>query len=318
MSLSQIVEKYEPKLLERDYMVMYGNLHDGVIEFPAITRDNQIIEVGSYFSDHKKLKPKNIIGIAPQAGCPSKCGFCEYGVEPYVRDVTPDEMYEQVMMMLDLEYRLGVNIDTEKHKVSIARGGEPLLNDRLIEGMEKIAQHGMSFKVSTVFPYSKKIENMLYDVARFDAQHDEPVQIQLSLISTSEEYRKSITGIRVATFEEIRRVCDNYRNINPDGRTFNVSLILSEETPCNVDDVAGILPPSMFNFRFRPYVPNQNGESHSLEKIDGDKLNDLKNSFRDKGYDIKSWATPTPIEEKFRLSGSVTRHRYLRMLAEEI
>ena len=75
----------------------YGDEKDGVIELPAITKDGGIVEVGYFFGEEK---PKNIIDISSQIGCPGKCIFCEAGADSFSRNLTPVEMHEQVMVML--------------------------------------------------------------------------------------------------------------------------------------------------------------------------------------------------------------------------
>jgi len=299
--------------ISSDLVMYYGNIQDGIIESAVVTIDEKVVEVGAYFGD---IKPKNIIGISSQAGCASSCGFCEYGSEPFVRDLTADEMLEQVILMQNIMQQFGV--PDKRIKVSVAKSGEPLFNDNLVEGLERIGETGISYKVSTVFPDSKKVRENLERVSQFGSEYKEPVQLQISVISTSEEYRKGITGIKVASLAEIEKYASKWKEMVPDGRDVNLSFIVSNETPCCVEDIEGILSPELFRLRFRNYVPTQNGNKANLAKVSEKRLEEIKDSFRQKGYFVTDSATPTQNEFKFGLAANVTRNRYLGMIRGEM
>ena len=267
-----------------------------------------IIET-SYF--YGNSKPKNIIVISSQIGCPAQCTFCELGNERFVRNLSPEEMYEQVILILQQADRYSIDINAVKHKVTIANSGEPLFNKQLVEGLEKIALFGFSFKISTIFPSGTHPN--FSNIAAFASAYQEPVQIQVSLISTSEEYQKKTLGIKAASFYEIRQAA-YWEEKNPTGRKINLSLILTEDTPCDVNEVHQIFPPEVFRFRFRNYVPTQNGELHRLCTITQQRFEQIKKQFHDNGYEVGDWATPTQIEQRFGLAANVIRKRYLEWI----
>ena len=151
--LTALVGHEYSSTLKKDLVMQFGDATDGVIEIPALTHDGGLIEVGYYYGD---AKPKNIVSISAQVGCPSKCAFCELGAEAFGRDLTAFEMYDQVAMMLRVASQHGIDVDAIDHKVNIAKTGEPLFNRNLLEALELISQLFMSFKVSTVFPQSAK------------------------------------------------------------------------------------------------------------------------------------------------------------------
>lgn len=306
---------YPLSLLRTDFIAQFGDKHDGTIQIPAITKDNGVIEVSYFYGNNK---PKNILVISSQIGCPAACTFCELGEEKFTRNLTGEEMYEQVPLLLQTAGRYGFDVDSIDHKVTIANTGEPLFNSNLLDGLEKIAELGYSMKVSTIFPAGTKVRKNFEELAQFASQYHKPVQIQTSLISTLEEYRRKASGIKLASYQEIRNAAEYWRNLNPLGRKFNLSLILSGETPCEVKDVYEIFPPELFRFRFRNYVPTENGIRNLLVQIDKEKMKRIKESFAEKGYEVRDWATPTAIEQKFGLAGNVTRRRYLQMVQGKI
>ena len=55
----------------------FGDHSDGVIEFAAQTSDSGVIELGYYYGTGK---PKNIVKVSTQIGCPMACTFCATGL----------------------------------------------------------------------------------------------------------------------------------------------------------------------------------------------------------------------------------------------
>ena len=313
--LSQRIGKEYESTIRKDLVMQFGDAHDGVIEIPALTHNDEVMEVGYYYGD---AKPKSIIGISSQVGCPAQCSFCELGSEKFGRNLSAFEMYDQVTLMLHVASRYGINIDAIEHKVNIAKTGEPLFNRNLLEALELIAQLFLSIKVSTVFPQSQKTLENFRRIADFASKYKQSVQIQISIISTSEEYRRRVAGIPVASFQEIRGAAEYWREKNPQGRKINASLILSEGTPCDVNHVVEVLPPELFRFRFRPCVETRNAKAHALAMITDESLRRAKETFADKGYEVGDWATPTDTELRFGLVSNVTRRRYREIVAGTI
>ncbi len=295
-------------MLKTNTPIQYGDSHDGVVEFVALTYDNGAIEVGCYLSDDKL---KHIIGISSQIGCPSRCTFCELGSEAFTRNLTAQEIYEQVGAMKGILHELQVDISDKPLKVSIAKTGEPLFNPNLVDALDLIAAYNASYKISTVFPDSATIEKNLETLACFATTYTLPIQLQISLLSTNEEQRKSIAGIPVADFYKIRRAGEMWKEKIPNARDINLSIIVSEHTICEVEDIKDIFDPQIFRFRFRPYIPTSNGTIHSLEQISTQRLETIKNRFRQEGYIASDWPTPTQIEQRHNLAANVTRKRWL-------
>ncbi|MBI4148198.1 radical SAM protein [Candidatus Woesearchaeota archaeon] len=298
--------------VKTDYISAFGNQHDGVIEIVGIVPGG-VIEVGYFYGD---AKPKNIVDISTQVGCPMSCSFCELGSERFVRNLTAQEIADQVTLMLDIAQKHGIDTARVPHKVTIAKTGEPLLNPHVREGLERIATLSQSFKISTVYPHN--CHERLKEIADFASHYQRTVQLQISLISTSEEYRRKTAGKGVAGFEEIRAGAHYWREKNPTGRKINLSLILTEDVPCDVRSVRHIFPPELFRFRFRNYVPTTNGTSAGLHTLPQQKFEQILEEFRTVGYDVNEAATPTPTELKFGLAANVTRRRYLEMTGQTV
>jgi len=308
LSDTRVNEDVEGCSVRFDSVEHFGDEHDGVISCAGVV-EGGVIETSYFYGD---LKPKNIVVISTQVGCAMRCNFCELGPERFVRSLIPHEMYNQVALMLMEAQAHGIDVDSKAHKVTLANSGEPLLNKNLVQGLEMIAELPVSFKVSTVFPHG--VAKQFIDLAMFTSWYRYPVQPQVSLISTSETYRQEAIGIRVAPFKEIREASDFWRLLNPKGRKVNLSLILSENVPCDVNEVIDIFPPELFRFRFRNYVPTENGTSNGVYPISQERFEAITKQFRDRGYEITSWATPTATEQKYGIAPNVIRKRYLKRM----
>ena len=297
--------------VRKDLVLAFGDRDDGALGIPTLTKDGEVIET-SYF--YGTTRPKNIIVVSSQAGCPMKCAFCELGSARFGRSLSPEEMRDQALLMLGQAALHGFDASSTPHKITVANSGEPLLNSHLTDGLNLLAGIPVrSFKVSTVLPESRIASETLVQLASFAASQARPVQLQISLISTSEEARLCISGGKVAGFARIREVGELWRAANPHGRKVNLSLIITSDMPCNARDVAAMFPPELFRFRFREYVPTKNGEGKGLRVISAARLAEIKKDFGDHGYEVTDWASPSLIERKFSLAANVIRKLYLDM-----
>ena len=136
------------------------------------------------------------------------------------------------------------------------------------------------------------------------------LQVQISLISTSEEERLLVGGGHVANFQTIREAAEVWFEKNPTGRKVNLSLMLTSDMSCNVHDVVKIFPPNLFRFRFREYVATRNGSNNRLSLAPSMRLTQAKKTFAEKGYETGNWASPTSTEWKFGLAGNTIRRMY--------
>lgn len=308
MEGNEIVD-YDVTSVKKDLLLKFGDFEDGALEFVGIV-DGGYIETSYFYGDEK---PKNILVASTQVGCPSRCSFCELGNQNFVRNLTSKEMVEQSILMFQEACRHGHDI-VANNKISWANSGDALFNQHFTLALEELAGLEHSHKISTVFPGGQKSERIFREVADFASEYSQPIQIQVSLISTDENYRQKSAGIKVASFEDIRDSAEYWRKKNPDGRKVNLSLILDESNPINIDEISKLFPAELFRFRFRNYVPTENGINHDLETVSEERFGEIYRMFEDGGYDVGTWATPTSIEKRFGLAPNISLRRYSRMI----
>lgn len=292
-------------------VLVFGDKQDRVIETVGMTHDGHAFELGYYNGD---VKPKAIINISPAVGCPVGCNFCE--LTDSGRILTIDEMTSQVHAMAAMakDYD-GLDLTHQLLKINIAKTGEPVLNRAIPDAMSKIRNEfqNVSFKYSTSMPDVKFLEERIRAVADFAAHHKGgTTQLQISLISTNEDYRKKSAGARLASLPRISRVIDAWHDANPQGRTPNGSLLVGAQTPCDPREILDILPPHLIKLRIRKIVATDHSKSSGITDVSEARIQDIIHIFRDHGYDISDAGIPTPTESKHGLASNVTRHRMLQ------
>ncbi len=304
--LSEIVAVHEFKHVHSDFVVAFGDEHDRVVEIIYTGNSGGLFESGYYCAD-SIIKPN--VSISSMVGCPVSCQFCELGRARFGGLLTPEEMYEQVLWTLSQAHKFtDVNVPS---KVSMGKSGEPLLNPNLLAGLERISELGVSFRIPTSFPRGGLAERVFEEVAQFARRYSKPVQLNISLISTSERYRKETTRIG-ADFSTIRKGIEKWMTVNPPpkGRKPNVALIIANDTPVDPNQLLGMLPPELVNVCFRPYVETSNGKNSGLSLLSEGKLLEFKGRFEECGYSVNIAHVSTPVERKFSLSSNSTLERY--------
>ncbi|HEU0050719.1 MAG TPA: radical SAM protein [Patescibacteria group bacterium] len=299
------------RTISKDLVLVFGDREDGVIGIPEKTSDGFVIEASYFFG---KKYPKNIIAISSQAGCPMRCHFCELGAERFGRNLTPQEMLDQVHLVLEEAARYGFD-ERLPHKISIANSGEPLFNPNLITAIEQIGGLPKTIKISTVFPETRTALDNFERLAEYAGAHPVPIiQIQISLISTSESYRRRTAGLAAAGFHTIRDAAVLWRKENPHGRKINLSLMLARDIPCSARDAVSLFPSDLFRIRLRPYVETKHGRDERLISLSLEERHALKGEFSAAGYEVDDYPIPTPTESKFDLVANGIRQKYLSMI----
>lgn len=309
----KVLCSYQVDVLDTDSAKAFGDHNDGVIEYAAIVERGGVIEAGYYYGS---AKPKSIVKVSTQVGCPMRCTFCNLGEESFGRNLTEEEIYQQVALTLQFAEQHGVPSTGLPHKVNFAGSGESLLNPNLIPSITRLRSHGLSFKVSTVFPSSLAARRNFEELAKFAGEnaHDTVIQIQVSLISTDPAFRSRSAGGHVANLAQIREAAELWRSYKPAREQINLSLILADQTPVDPHAIKDLFPPEHFRFRFRNYVPSENGISQGLNPMPENTISVIKRTFRDIGYYVGDEATPTGTEQAHSLASNNTRRSEMNRL----
>ncbi|MBU1179967.1 hypothetical protein KJ885_03415, partial [Patescibacteria group bacterium] len=272
MDLNGILQ-HRVKTVKKDLVWQFGNREDGVIEFAGLV-DGGIIEVGYFYGTDK---PKNILVISSQVGCAVGCFFCPMGSargrDKFKRNLTAEEMFEQVVLMLQIAKEYSFDIENIEHKITFAKAGEPLLNPFIFSGIEMLGRLGFSLKLSTIFP--RGTQERFEEIVKFIQTYHKPVQLQVSLVSTVEAIREGSARMKLASFKEISEAGKLWKYHDNFCRKINLSLMMAGEAPFDFDAAQRYFPPDTFRFRLRLYIPNENGESHDLRAVSCERYEEI-------------------------------------------
>jgi len=138
------------------------NLGDNVLCFKAwkIQESTQVSKLLFELEDDNKIEAvhmsflggKTSLCISSQVGCALKCSFCSTGAIGFKRQLTPDEITDQVLYFL----QQGRKVDS----ISFMGMGEPLMNPKVFEAIEmltdpnlfNIAQRKLSVSTVGIIP----------------------------------------------------------------------------------------------------------------------------------------------------------------------
>ena len=275
------------------------NLVDNYLAITFRTPEGYTAE-GAYCDSYGEQK--HVLALSTQVGCPMRCHFCEVADLPYCRSLDAQELEDEAVIIAQRAYANGFPLDDKPIKVAFVEMGEPFMNKGLFNGIEKITRlFPATVKVSTTFPdHSISYENA-ERMIHLSSIYNHPVQMQLSLHSTDEDYRMSVCKFPLAGFSEIAKFGEKWRKYAKSPRKINLSLTLNRKTPCSPSGIANILDPEHFAVRLRNMLPTEPSRRNSLDEISIEEILGLEDEFRRCGYDIIPGLS-ADVETKFNLN----------------
>jgi len=135
---------------------------------------------------------RDTICFSSQSGCPLKCDFCLTAKLGLLRNLTPGEIVEQVIIVLNDVY--GIAAETPHGTNLVGMGaGEPFLNfDNLITALEIMAEvDGLFIVPNRVTISTAGIVPKIYDFAKLDNRP----HLAISLSSAKNDLRDSLMPI---------------------------------------------------------------------------------------------------------------------------
>ncbi len=164
--------------------------------------------------------PRNTVCVSSQAGCKMRCSFCATGHGGWRRDLTPDEIVDQVL-------HAGRRLKQEGGRVTnvVFMGmGEPLDNyDNVLEALRLLnAPSGMGLGARNITVSTCGVVPEIRRLAR------EPVQVNLavSLAATTDAARDELIPInRRWPIQELLAACDEYARATHRRVSFECVLI---------------------------------------------------------------------------------------------
>lgn len=158
-----------------------------------------------------------IICISSQIGCVQRCSFCAAGSKPFIRNLSVDEILDQVALIInDNPFLL-----TEKFQVTYMGSGEPLSNwDNVFSSIDILRNkyaNLVKVNISTIFPPSamKRMDEIDWK------QYADFIHLQFSLHFPDDNERKQYfrselpsISESIKAFEQISELTKDIYRIN--------------------------------------------------------------------------------------------------------
>jgi len=277
------------------------------------TKDKKNFE-STFCDSYKEIK--YLAALSAQIGCATKCNFCQLGTNGLKRNLTDNEIVDQLRLLLSNATKKGYDIFSKPVKATFVMGGDPLANHYLAKALETFKDElPLQLKISSVLPNTKVVRKSYQQLVELAKDYPNPVQFQISLNSTDHEYRQSLTKIPLISFAEIRKMGELWQNEVPNARKVNLTFTVNQQTPMNPEHIIDILPPELFAIRLREWMPTEVGKDNGLETIVDDKTKKVSESFVNAGYLIIP-GSPGKLEQKFKLAPGETIQMYEKMKME--
>jgi 23S rRNA (adenine2503-C2)-methyltransferase len=160
---------------------------DGTRRYLMKTRDGYPVET-VYIPTEKR----DTVCFSSQSGCPLKCDFCLTAKLGLLRNLTVGEIIEQVIIVLNDVYGVGVETPHGTNLVGMG-AGEPFLNfENLIAALGVMAdENGLFIVPNRVTISTAGIVPRIYDFAKLDSRP----HLAISLSSAKNDLRNSLMPI---------------------------------------------------------------------------------------------------------------------------
>jgi Predicted Fe-S-cluster redox enzyme len=197
-------------------------------------------------------KDRWMIGVSVMSGCPVGCKFCATGNMRKFRNLTTDEIVDQVAFVLDENPGCKFE-DAQEHKINYTRMGEPFLN---IGNVRKaIEEIDSAFGQTSVHHYVSTIGVRGSDFSWIEGN----ITLQISLHSLDEDRRNALIPFaNKMSIEELGQI----RTRSNLKTTVNLSLVDNEDF--DIDVLKKYFDPEFFFIKLSPINPNTVSEANYM------------------------------------------------------
>lgn len=192
---------------------------DGTRRYLMKTSDNRPVE--TVFIPEER---RDTICFSSQSGCPLQCTFCLTAQLGLLRSLTPGEIVEQILIVLNDAYGVGVKPPRGTNLVGMG-AGEPFLNfDSLLKALRIMAsQEGLHVVPNRVTISTAGIVPRILDLAHIP---DRP-HLAISLAAPNDELRDELMPINKRwPLEELLAACREFEKTLKHGERFTFEYVM--------------------------------------------------------------------------------------------
>lgn len=191
-----------------------------------------------------------MIGVSVSSGCPVRCKFCATGKLKRFRNLTAQEIVEQIDFVLSKHPELDPN-DSKEFKINYTRMGEPFISiDNVKEAISIINKR---------FPNTHHYISSIGIKGSDFSWIKDNITLQLSLHSLNEERRNDLIPFkRKMTIKELGQV----RTESNLKTTINLTLVDLEDW--SIDELKKYFDPEYFFIKISPINKNDISEENQM------------------------------------------------------
>jgi adenine C2-methylase RlmN of 23S rRNA A2503 and tRNA A37 len=197
-------------------------------------------------------KDRWMIGVSVMSGCPVRCKFCATGTMEKCRNLTAQEIYEQVLFVALRNQDYPKN--SKEFKINYTRMGEPFLN---IENV-KLAMKKINEIYGGTHHYISTIGIKGSDFSWIQGN----ITLQLSLHSLIEETRNQLIPFKnKMSIEELGQI-----RTQSDKKT-TVNLTLTNENDFDINLLKKYFDPKYFFIKLSPLNVNEVSNNNGIQGV---------------------------------------------------
>lgn len=186
-----------------------------------------------------------MIGVSCMSGCPVHCKFCATGQLKRWRNLTAEEIFEQVKFILDKHTNIWNPYEAKEFKINYTRMGEPFLN---IEAVRKAME-----LVDSYLP-GLRVHHYISTIGIIGSDFSwikDNITLQVSLHSLDEDRRNELIPINnKMTIEQLGQI----RTDSKLKTTVNMTLV--DESDFDIERLKQYFDPEHFFIKLSPINPN--------------------------------------------------------------
>lgn len=206
--------------------------------------------------DNTELGNRNerwMIGVSCMSGCPIHCKFCATGQLKRWRNLTAEEIFEQVKFILDKHINVWDPYQSKEFKINYTRMGEPFLNiDNVRKAIQMVDEYLPGIKVHH---YISTIGIKGSDFSWIK----ENITLQVSLHSLNEDRRNDLIPYsNKMTIKELGQI-----RTESDLKT-TVNMTLVDFADFDIEKLTSCFDPEYFFIKLSPINPNEVSEKNHM------------------------------------------------------
>jgi 23S rRNA (adenine2503-C2)-methyltransferase len=246
---------------------------DGTRRFLMKTQDNFPVETVFIPTENR-----DTICFSSQSGCPLKCDFCLTAKLGLLRNLTAGEIVEQVIIVLNDVYGVGVETPHGTNLVGMG-AGEPFLNfENLIKALEIMSDaDGLFIVPNRVTISTAGIVPKIYEFAKLERRP----HLAISLSAPNDELRDKLMPINKRwNMDELLKAAKEFERSLKRGERFTFEYVLLGGVNDSEDDalkLAGLLNKYELNRVKINLIPHNPAEQLDYHPSDAEQVEKFKN-----------------------------------------